>query len=255
MTLKELELFYHLADNPHISQLAKQLSMSQSAISLAIKSLEKKLSEPLFDRVGKKLVLNERGRLFKEKTYNHFLALKDAENFFKEDKLSGVLQITSSKTIGDFIMPQIIFDFLSQYRNAKICKDIKNSTDIVKSILEGSIDMGFIEFECSESNIIKEIVGKDHLIVVSSDRNLSGKEFYLDQLFSKKRLLREEGSGTREVFLKGLGELAKDINIFMEFSEFEEIKTLLSRNSDAITCISKFSVKKELERGDLFEVK
>ncbi|SFP14473.1 LysR substrate-binding domain-containing protein [Hydrogenimonas thermophila] len=255
MTLKELELFYYLADNPHISQLAKQLSMSQSAISLAIKSLEKKLSEPLFDRVGKKLVLNERGRLFKEKTYNHFLALKDAENFFKEDRLSGNLHIISSKTVGDFIMPQVIFDFLSHYPNAKICKDIKNSTDIVKSILEGSIDMGFVEFACSDPNIIKERVGRDQLIVVSSDKNLSEKEFYIDQLFSKKWLLREKGSGTRDVFLKTLGDLAKDINIFMEFSEFEEIKTLLERNPDAITCISKFSVKKELERGELFEVK
>ena len=94
MTLKELELFYYLCDNPHISQLAKKISMSQSAISLAVKSLEKKLSEPLFDRVGKKLILNERGRIFKEKTYRHFLALQEAENFFKKDKKIVVFDIT-----------------------------------------------------------------------------------------------------------------------------------------------------------------
>jgi DNA-binding transcriptional LysR family regulator len=255
MTFKELELFYSLSDNPHVSELAKKISMSQSAISLAIKSLERKLSEPLFDRIGKKLILNERGRLFKEKTYHHFLALKDAESLFKEDKLSGILHVISSKTIGDFIMPQIMFDFLLQYPNSTIHKDIQNSSEIIRKILDGTADMGFVESAFNEPNIIKEKVGKDTLIVVSSDKKLSKKTFYIDELFSKKWLLREKGSGTRDVFLNRLGDIAKEVNIFMEFSEFEEIKMLLDRNTEAITCISKFSVQKELQRGELFEVK
>jgi len=255
MTLRELELFYYLAENPHISQLSQKIDISQSAISLAIKSLEKKLTEPLFDRIGKKLILNERGRLFKEETYKHYLALKDAQNIFTTNKLSGILKVASSRTIGAFIMPQIIFDFLSKNSNIKIEKEISNSSKIVKSILEGNIDIGFIETSFNEVNLIKENIGKDSLIIVSGDKNLANKEFYIDQLFSKKWLLREEGSGTREVFLKKLGNLAKEINIYMEFSGFVEIKGLLAKNLDAITCISRFSVEKELQKGELFEIK
>ncbi len=255
MTLRELELFYYLAENPHISKLTKKVGISQSAISLAIKSLEKKLTEPLFDRIGKKLILNERGRLFKEKTYVHYLALKDTQELFKKNKLSGVLKIASSKTIGDFIMPQIIFDFLSNYTDATIKKDITNSSQIIKKILDGEIDMGFIESSYNSLDIVKEKIGKDKLIIVSGDKELSFDEFYIDQLFSKKWLLREEGSGTREIFLEKLGNYAKDIKIYMEFSEFEEIKGLLEKNHQAITCISQFSVKKEIQRGELFEVK
>jgi len=62
MTFKELHFFYSLCDNPQVTNVASALQISQSAISLAIKSLEKKLGEKLFDRVGKKLILNERGR-------------------------------------------------------------------------------------------------------------------------------------------------------------------------------------------------
>ena len=255
MTLKELELFYYLCDNPHISQLAKKISMSQSAISLAVKSLEKKLSEPLFDRVGKKLILNERGRIFKEKTYHHFLALQEAENFFKKDKISGILKIASSKTIGNFIMPQVIFDFLSKYPHTTIHKDIKNSAEIIKMVIDGKIDMGFIESKCNEVDIKKEKIGKDRLIVISSDKKLSDKTFYIDQLFSKKWLLREKGSGTREIFLSKLGTLSESIEIFMEFSEFEEIKILLEKNQETITCISEYAVSKELKRAELFEVR
>ena len=125
MTLKELELFYKLCENPHVSNLSKKIGLSQSAISLAIKSLERKLGEPLFDRIGKKLILNERGRVFKDKTYESFLSLRDAENFFKDENISGSLHIASSKTIGDFIMPQVIFDFMLKYQEIKIKKEIK----------------------------------------------------------------------------------------------------------------------------------
>jgi DNA-binding transcriptional LysR family regulator len=254
MTLRELELFYLLSDNPHVSQLSQKIEISQSAISLAIKSLEKKLSEPLFDRIGKKLVLNERGRVFKQETYKHFLALKDAENIFKQDRLSGVIKIVSSKTIGNFIMPQLVYDFGMQNPNISIKKDIKNSAKIIEMVKDGEVDMGIIEAECDEENILKERLGEDALLVVSCDEAFAKKSYYIDQLFSKKWLLREEGSGTRELFLDSLEKLGEELEWGMEFTEFEEMKTVLLKNRETITCISKFAVEKELERGELFEV-
>ncbi|RUM66531.1 MAG: LysR family transcriptional regulator [Sulfurospirillum sp.] len=255
MTLKELELFYLLCDDPHISQLAKKLSISQSAISLSIKSLEKKLQEPLFDRLGKKLMLNERGRLFKEQTYPHFLALKDAKDLFTKDKLSGILKVASSKTLGEFIIPQIIFEFAGLYPNVNIQKDIKNSSQIISMVQSGEIDLGIIESECNEPNIKKEKIGEDNLVVVTSDKTLSNKELYIDTLSDRKWILRESGSGTRELFLKTLGNLKKELNIVTEFTEFEEMKTLLEKNRNLLSCISKFVVSKDLKRGDLFTLK
>lgn len=111
MTLKELHFFYSLCDNPQVTQVAQQLNISQSAISLAIKSLEEKLGESLFDRLGKKLILNERGRYFKEQTYKHYIAIKDAQTIFQTNKLAGRLKIAASKTVSNFIMPDIYFDF------------------------------------------------------------------------------------------------------------------------------------------------
>ena len=242
MTLKELEFFYALCDNSHVSNLSKSIGLSQSAISLAIKSLEKKLGEPLFDRIGKKLVLNERGRVFKDKTYESFLSLQDAQNFFKDENISGSLHVASSKTIGDFIMPQIVFDFLMKYQNITVKNEIKNSSQIIEMVKDGQLDMGFIEIECSEKELIKEVMAQDELVVLSSDKSLKD-EVYIDELFSKKWILREKGSGTREVFLNALGELSKEVNIFMEYYDFEELKKLLLQNKEAITCISKVALQ------------
>lgn len=254
MTLKEIELFYMLSENTHVSQLSKNLGLSQPAISLAIKSLEQKLGEPLFDRIGKKLILNERGRIFKEKTYKSFLSLKDAENFFKEEGISGALNIASSKTIGNFIMPQIVYDFLLKYEHIAINKEVKNSAQIVEMVKNGTLDMGFIESDYNESEVIKEVMGEDSLLVVSSDVTLAN-EMYLDKLFCKKWVLREKGSGTREMFLKEIGLLSKDLQIFMEYLDFAEIKELLKKNIDVITCISEVAVKEELKRKELRKIK
>jgi len=254
MTLRELSIFYHVCDDAHLSNLAQDMGITQSAISLAIKSLEQKIGEPLFDRIGKKLILNETGRLFQEKTYPHFMALNDAQDFFVNNTLSGILKIASSKTVGNFITAKVIFDFLQHNEYVHIQKESYNSAMIMHMVKNAMIDIGFIESTCNDPDIIKEVIGDDELIVVTSDKSLANKTVYIDELFSKKWILREKGSGTREVFLDALGEIAQNIHVRMEFSEFEEAKTLLLNYPQAITCISRVVVEKELGRGELFEV-
>jgi len=255
MTFRELEIFYALSENNHTLEVAKKLNLSQSAISLSIKSLEKKLEVRLFDRIGKKLILNSNGKQFKTQTYSHFLALKESENLFKNSEISGILNISASKTTGNYFLPKIFFEFLSKYPKVKFQKTIENSTDIIQKVLNGNIDIGFIETEFENKNIIKKTIAQDRLIIVSSDKNLTKKSFYIDELFDKKWILRESGSGTREMFLNKLEILQKEINIFIETNEFEEIKNLLKLSKDTITTISEFVVQEEIKRKELFEVK
>jgi len=253
MTLKELHFFYELCKNPQVTQLSQNLKISQSAISLAIKSLEKKLGEKLFDRIGKKLMLNERGRYFKQQTYTHFLALQDAQTLFQKNKLAGNLKIAASKTISNYLMPNIYFEFLSLYPEVSFDIDSCNSTKIIEKIVEGSLDIGLIETNLSHSNIIKKHLCNDELIIVTSDQHYPKKR-YIDTI-EKKWILREIGSGTREIFIDQLGEMGQNINIFMQLHSFQEIKTLLLDNPNTITAISKMAVKKELKEKKLFELK
>ena len=253
MTLKELNFFYKLSDNPQVTQVAQELKISQSAISLAIKSLENKLEEQLFDRVGKKLILNERGRYFKEKTLPHYLAIIDSQKLFQKNKLAGNMKIASSKTISNYLMPDIYYEFLSTYSDVKFDISTINSTKIIENILNSNLDIGLIEIDINNSNLIKQKLCDDELIIVTSDEN-APKIAFIDTI-NKKWILRETGSGTREVFINSLGKYAQDISIFMELQDFEEIKTILIDNKDTITAISKNAVKKELENKKLFQIK
>ena len=253
MTLKELHFFYKLCSNPQVTQVAQELNISQSAISLAIKSLENKLNEQLFDRIGKKLILNEKGRFFKEKTFSHYLALKDAQNIFQENKLAGNIKIAASKTISNFLMPNIYYDFLSKYSDVKLDISINNSNEIIEKILSSKLDIGLIEVDTQHSSLIKEKLCDDELIVVTSDKN-SPKITFIDSI-NKKWILRETGSGTREIFINHIGQIAQELNIFMELQDFEEIKTIVLNNKDTVTAISKVIVQKELEEKKLFQIK
>jgi len=253
MTFKELNFFYHLCDNPQVTKLAQELDISQSAISIAIKSLEEKLNERLFDRIGKKLLLNERGRYFKAQTYQHYIALKDAQTIFQKNKLAGTLKISASKTISNYVMPDIYFEFLSIYPEVSFKIDSINSTETIEKIVDGALDIGLIETNLTHSSIIKKYLCDDELIIVTSDKNYE-KEKYIDTI-DKKWILRESGSGTKEIFIDSLGEYAKNINIFMQLHSFQEIKTIILDNPNTITAISKLAVKKELEEKKLFEIK
>jgi DNA-binding transcriptional LysR family regulator len=225
--------------------------VTQSAVSQTLKSLENKLGEKLFDRVGKKLVLNERGRKFKKMTAEPFNNLMSAKYNFLKDKVSGILNIQASKTIGTYVLPNIIFDYLCDYPNVKIKKEVVNSATIINNIKKGETDIGFIETECKDPDIIKEKIKEDELIVVSKTPY---PEVYIDELKNKKWILREEGSGTRDVFFEHIKDIA-DIDVFMEFNEFEEVKAILMHYSDTITCVSKEAVRNEIETKKLHHIK
>jgi DNA-binding transcriptional LysR family regulator len=253
MTLKELNFFYKLCENPQVTQVAQELNISQSAISLAIKSLENSLNEQLFDRIGKKLILNEKGKYFKEKTFSHYLALKDAENIFQENKLAGNIKIAASKTISNYIMPNIYYDFLTKYNDVKMDILTINSSKIIEKILKSELDIGLIEVDTQNSSLIKEKLSDDELIIITSDENYP-KVAFIDAI-KKRWILRETGSGTREIFINHIGEIAKELDIFMQLQDFEEIKTILLNNPNTVTAISKVIVQKELKEKKLFQIK
>ena len=253
MTLKELNFFYKLSENPQVTQVANELNISQSAISLAIKSLENSLNEQLFDRIGKKLILNEKGKYFKEKTLPYYLKLIDAQNIFLENKLVGNIKVAASKTISNYIMPNIYFDFLTKYEDVKLDILTINSTKIVDMILNSKLDIGLIEVDLKNSSLIKEKLCDDELIVVTSDEKQERNAF-IDSI-KKRWILRETGSGTREIFINKIGKIANDLDIFMQLQDFEEIKTIILNNPNTVTAISRVAVEKELDEKKLFEIK
>jgi len=252
LTLRQMQIFLNVVKSGHLTNVAKEMKLSQSAISMSIKELENILGRPVFDRINKKLVLNEVGRAFHKEIDPIYKKLSDIEYEFKNSENKGMIRVGASTTIVDYLMPSIICSYMSSYPDVKITLKEGNTKEITEMIQEGSIDIGFVEGYVLGSDIIKETIGVDELLVVTADEKLCGS-YYIDELAEKRWVLREEGSGTREVFLNYIKEKVDDLNIFFELGHTESIKSILM-NRECLTCISKISVENEIREGKLHQV-
>jgi len=252
LTLRQMEIFLNVVKEGHLTNVAKAMGLSQSAISMAIKELEKILGNPLFDRINKKLILNEMGRSFEKEISPIIKKINDIEYEFKNTINKGMVRVGASTTVVDYLMPPIICSYMNNYPDVKVALKEGNTKNIVELIKEGKLDVGFIEGMVNDADIIKEIVGVDELVVVTTDLTLE-KECFIDSLQERKWVLREEGSGTREVFLDYVKDKVDHINIFLELGHTESIKSLLM-NHQCLTCISKIAVRNEIEDQKLIQV-
>jgi len=252
LTLRQLEIFLNVVREGHLTNVAKAMGLSQSAISMAIKELEKILGNPLFDRINKKLILNEMGRAFEKEITPILKKINDIEYEFKNTVNKGMVRVGASTTIVDYLMPPIICSYMNSYPDVKVALKEGNTKKIVDLIKVGELDVGFIEGVVNDSEIIKTIIGVDELVVVTTDKSLAN-ECFIDTIQDKKWVLREEGSGTREVFLDYVKDKVEHIHIFLELGHTESIKSLLI-NHQCLTCISKIAVTRELEEKKMIQI-
>lgn len=256
ITLRQLELFIEVAKIGHLTQVAKNFGLSQSAVSMSLKELESILGCKLFERVQKRLVLNEKGRAFFAEVEPLVYRLRDIETEFMSQENRGQLIIGASTTIADYILPHIVCEYMERYPEVKLQLRIGNTAEITQKVESGEVDVGYIEGEVNSPLCSIATVGRDELVVVTADKELAKKkEHFIDTLLGKKWILREEGSGTKSEFIKKLGKFASELNIYLELRHTEAIKNVLKEVPQSLSCVSKIAVKKELEEGSLYQIK
>ena len=134
LTLRQLEIFLNVVKEGHLTNVAKGMGLSQSAISMAIKELEKILGNPLFDRINKKLVLNEMGRAFEKEISPILKKINDIEYEFKNTVNKGMVRVGASTTIVDYLMPPIICSYMNNYPDVKVALKEGNTKSIVNHV-------------------------------------------------------------------------------------------------------------------------
>ncbi len=254
ITVRQLELFISLMRTPHIGKVAEEHFITQSAVSMALKSLEESVGERLFDRISNRLVPNESGRLLLSRVRPALEQLQEVETIFRQDRMAGVLTIAASSTIADYIMPQVLFDFRLLYPEVRVEMLTRNSAEVIAGIESGTLALGFIEgdYECRVADF-RELCTEE-LVVVSADKEFaSAREYMLEEILGMKWVLRESGSGTRQTMWEHLGAAKKHLNVFLELEHIESIKMVL-KNPNTLSCMSPFCFRRELASGELFPV-
>jgi DNA-binding transcriptional LysR family regulator len=122
-------------------------------------------------------------------------------------------------------------------------------------VRNGSVDLGFIEGRFEEGDLESLVLMNDELVVVGSDPSMEGELYFIDELSYRRWVLRERGSGTREIFLSHISPIDLELKIDMEFEHNEAIKGYLIHDKEALSCLPRLSVATELEAKKLFEIK
>lgn len=228
------------------------LALSQSAVSAALTDLEGQLGVQLFDRVGKRLVVNEHGRLLYPRALALLEQAVEIEQLFRED--NGAIRIYASSTIGNYILPAVIARYRHDYPQLPIELSVGNSQDVMQAVLDFRVDIGFIEGPCHSTEIISEPWLEDELVVFAAPTSpLARGPVTLEQLAAAPWILRERGSGTREIVDYLLLSHLPKFEMAMELGNSEAIKHAV-RHGLGISCLSRRVIEDQLQAGTLSEV-
>jgi DNA-binding transcriptional LysR family regulator len=257
ITLRKLAVFAKVAETGQVTKAGELLLMSQPAVSMALAELEVSAGGPLFMRRGRRLLLNDRGRLLLEPAQEILRNVANFENLLEESEREprGLLRIGASTTIGNYLLPSLIARFSRLYPGAKASLQVGNTQQIELSLEQGAIDLGLIEGP-SHAPLLKTMPWRDDELVVIAAKGhpMSGeKSVSADMLATADWIMREPGSGTREVFEAALSGWVSSINISLELGHTEAIKKAVEAGL-GVSCLSRLAVQRELENGWLVEI-
>ncbi|CDL79789.1 DNA-binding transcriptional regulator YeiE [Xenorhabdus cabanillasii] len=252
ITLRQLEIFAEVLKSGSTTQASQQLALSQSAVSASLTDLEGQLGVQLFDRVGKRLVTNEHGRLLYPKALALLEQAGEVEQLFKLDL--GALRLAASSTIGNYMLPEMLAKYRQDYPDTPLELNISNTEDVIKSVVEFRVDLGLIEGLCHNPELISQPWMKDELIVFASPGSpLANTNLTVDDLIKAPWILREKGSGTREVLDHLLFSQMPRFNIAMELGNSEAIKHAVQYGM-GISCLSRRVIREQVQNGTLIEL-
>ncbi|RZL90176.1 MAG: LysR family transcriptional regulator [Variovorax sp.] len=209
LTLRQLLIFTAIADAGSTTAAAVRVALSQSATSAALNELESLLGAQLFDRVGKRLLLNDNGRSLLPQARALLDGAQEIEGQFGlgadapgQSALATRLRIGASTTIGNYLLPALVASYLRARPAAGIDVQIGNTRDVAGSVSRLEVDLGLIEGPCREADLRVVPWREDELVIVCAPTHPlaqgAGQRVPLKALRQTRWLLREPGSGTRE---------------------------------------------------------
>ncbi|KKM12023.1 hypothetical protein SY88_05775 [Clostridiales bacterium PH28_bin88] len=197
----KLRAFYKAAYHGSFSRAAEVLYVSQPALSRQVAALEQEMGLELLVRHGKGVVLTEAGRRLYEYAERIFGLLSEAAQVMGEFKSlgTGELSLGASSTIGNYILPGIIAEYLKRHPGIDVHLSVGNSEEIEKRITSRQVDLGFVAGPLSATGMYAEQFLEDELVLVAKPSHplAQQKGIPLPALAGETFLFREPGSASR----------------------------------------------------------
>lgn len=251
-TLRQIEVFAAVAREQSVSKAALSLSLSQSATSAALGELERQFDQPLFDRHGRSLRINEAGRQLLPRAVDLLDRAAEIEAMLRGGSMIGSLHIGATLTIGNYLATLIVADYLRAHPESRVRLEVHNTARILEQLLNFELDLGLIEGPCQDPDLEVETWVADELVVFCSPahRMAGAPAAKLVELAGEPWILRERGSGTRETLDHAVRHHQGALDVRVELEHTEAIKRAVE-SGIGIGCISRLALRDAFRRGSL----
>lgn len=254
MNLKQLQAFYLVAKRGSCTKAAEELIVTQPAVTIQIKSLEKSLNLKLIQHFGENSVMTEAGELlysYAEKIFNLVAEAKEGMEDFKK-LIKGTLKVGATKNYARYIMPFLLYKFQEKFPSVKVILDEGNSEDIVRRILELKSELGFCARVSSDRKLGSIPFTTVEFVLVASlqHRFSKRKSISLKELNGEPVILREKGSGSRVAVLNKFEKYGIKPSVLIEAGSLDFIIGYIEQGK-GVSFMFEPDIKRELERGIL----
>jgi len=254
LNLRQLEVFYFVAKKKSFTRAAEELNVTQPAVTIQVKSLEKALNLKLIQQVGKKVHLTEEGELLYQYAEKIFDLVSEADDKMRDFKklMRGTLQIGTTKNYARYIMPALLSEFQRRFPRIKVILDEGNSEDMARSVLEMKNELAVIA-QLNLDRKIKTLFFStiEFVLVASPEHRFSQREsISLKELNGEPVILREKGSGSRAAILKKFHEYGIRPSVIVEAGSLDFIVRYVKQGR-GVSFMFEPDIKDELEKGIL----
>lgn len=250
--------FLEVCNYMNFTKAAESLYITQPAVTQQMKTLEEHYQTKLFGYEGKRLMLTKAG----EELRHYALALKaDSEKVFQAvrsaEEMTARLSFGATLTLGEFVLWDVLGSYIDKHPKTQVTMKVDNTSKLLESLKDGSIDFAFIEgyYLKDEYEVIK-LFEDQFVAVCSADSRFAKGTYRLQDLYGERLIVREEGSGTREVLERVLAQKNEAIAKFSLCTQIGNINVIkkMVEKSLGITFLYEAAVRQEIIDGKLAKI-
>jgi len=251
MTLRHFKIFLKVYDEGGMTRAADKMHISQPSISQAIRELEEHYQARLFERLGKRLFLTAAGQELMHYARHVISLTNQAESALRGYSLHSPLRIGATLSIGESVFIPLLRRLKEKVPEQPIFSRIHNTATLEQYLLQDELDIALVEGNI-ESEYLREIPFlEDELILVAAPGNKD--VLTKDEIASCDFIMREEGSGTRNLFEQVMREKKLTPHVVGVYNNSASIKQAVMANL-GITALSRKLVEKEIGDGSLIRL-
>jgi DNA-binding transcriptional LysR family regulator len=261
MDTRQLAAFVAVVERRSFSQAAERLGVTQPAVSLQVRALEKRLGTQLLDRSGRRVEPTEAGlRLYRgaQKLLSLEEQLLDEIAGEAEGELTGELRLGASTGPAAVVVPLLLCEFQRAHPEVRIALTVSDTQTIVDRVAARELELGIVGAARRQRSVRFEPFLEDEVILACPPGHpFAGRTITLDELRAENLIVMQEGAGVRQIVedeLRALGSRLRDLDVRLELGLQESVRTAVQAGY-GVTFISRTAVEPELAAGTLSAAK